>query len=85
MVTTSVVDDDAITSEESLMEEITAYLYPALRLGGALAVVWFCSTFSKYVQRMPVSLSSRKSCCGSCQLLLVGKQRTSRTHPLFSL
>lgn len=85
MVNTSVVDDDAISSDESLVEEIAVYLYPALRLVGALGVVWFCSTFSKYVcmclapQRHCLgSVSySRLSCCG------VIDQAAPNTHPFF--
>lgn len=84
-MTTSVVDDDAISSDESLVEEIAVYLYPALRLVGALGVVLFCSTFSKYVcmclapQRHCLgSVSySRLSCCG------VIDQAAPNTHPFF--
>ena len=37
------------SEKEELMDEIAFYLYPVIRLVVSFGVVWFCSTFPKYV------------------------------------
>lgn len=42
-------DDEVAATGSSGVIDVTEYLYPAVRLGSALAVVWYSSTSYKYV------------------------------------
>lgn len=45
----ALTDDDVLKSGQLWDEIVTTMVYPSVRLLAALVVVWFASSFSKYV------------------------------------